>query len=148
MNVKTLRVVGILEGISFLLLLGVAMPIKYIWDNPVAVKYIGMGHGVLFLFFLGLLLIVCHRMRWSLSVFVLGLVAAILPMIRSRPMSGSAAPPVLPWIRLATCTSSSWSIWSGCTARTDTCVRWLVSMEALRGTGGVPAMADRQKKRA
>ena len=79
MNVKTLRVVGILEGISFLLLLGVAMPIKYIWDNPVAVKYIGMGHGVLFLSFLGLLLIVCHRMRWSLSVFVLGLVAAILP---------------------------------------------------------------------
>ena len=51
MNIKTLRFVGTLEGISFLLLLGVAMPIKYIWDNPVFVKYIGMGHGVLFLLF-------------------------------------------------------------------------------------------------
>ena len=41
MNIQTLRFVGTLEGISFLLLLGVAMPIKYIWDNPVFVKYIG-----------------------------------------------------------------------------------------------------------
>ncbi|TXJ08102.1 MAG: DUF3817 domain-containing protein [Acinetobacter sp.] len=79
MNVKTLRIVGVLEGISFLLLLGVAMPMKYIWDNPVAVKYVGMGHGVLFLLFLALLLIVCHRMKWSLTIFVMGLVAAILP---------------------------------------------------------------------
>jgi integral membrane protein len=48
MNVQALRFVGTLEGISFLLLLGVAMPIKYIWGNSVFVKYIGMGHGVLF----------------------------------------------------------------------------------------------------
>ncbi len=68
MNIKTLRFVGTLEGISFLLLLGVAMPIKYIWDNPIFVKYIGMGHGVLFLLFLAVLLVVCHRMKWSLSI--------------------------------------------------------------------------------
>jgi integral membrane protein len=79
MNIKTLRFVGTLEGISFLLLLGVAMPIKYIWDNPVFVKYIGMGHGVLFLLFLAVLLVVCHRMKWSLSIFNMGLIAAILP---------------------------------------------------------------------
>ena len=81
MNIKTLRFVGTLEGISFLLLLGVAMPIKYIWDNPVFVKYIGMGHGVLFLLFLVVLLVVCHRMKWSLSIFNMGLIAAILPCI-------------------------------------------------------------------
>ena len=55
MNVQALRFVGTLEGISFLLLLGVAMPIKYIWGNPVFVKYIGMGHGVLFVLFLVML---------------------------------------------------------------------------------------------
>ena len=33
MNVKTLRIVGFLEGWSFLLLLFIAMPMKYIWDN-------------------------------------------------------------------------------------------------------------------
>ncbi len=79
MSVKTLRVVGVIEGISFLLLLGVAMPMKYVWDNPILVKYLGMAHGVLFLLFLALLLIVCHRMKWSLSIFVMGLIAAVLP---------------------------------------------------------------------
>ena len=79
MNVQALRFVGTLEGISFLLLLGVAMPIKYIWGNTVFVKYIGMGHGVLFVLFLVMLLVVCHRMKWSLSIFNLGLIAAILP---------------------------------------------------------------------
>lgn len=79
MNVQALRFVGTLEGISFLLLLSVAMPIKYIWGNPVFVKYIGMGHGVLFVLFLVMLLVVCHRMKWSLSIFNLGLIAAILP---------------------------------------------------------------------
>lgn len=79
MNVKMLRIVGVIEGISFLLLLGVAMPMKYVWDNPIWVKYLGMAHGVLFLLFLALLFIVCHRMKWSLSVFVMGLIAAVLP---------------------------------------------------------------------
>lgn len=79
MNVQSLRFVGTLEGISFLLLLGIAMPIKYIWGNPIFVKYVGMGHGVLFILFLVMLFVVCHRMKWSLSVFNMGLVAAILP---------------------------------------------------------------------
>ncbi|MGB5887662.1 MAG: DUF3817 domain-containing protein [Acinetobacter venetianus] len=79
MNIQSLRIVGTLEGISFLLLLGIAMPIKYIWGNPIFVKYIGMGHGVLFLLFLVMLLVVCHRMKWSLSVFNMGLIAAVLP---------------------------------------------------------------------
>ena len=79
MNVQALRFVGTLEGISFLLLLGVAMPIKYIWGNPVFVKYIGMGHGVLFIAFLAILLVVCHRMKWPLSMFLMGLAASILP---------------------------------------------------------------------
>ena len=52
MNIKTLRLVGLLEGISFLLLLFIAMPVKYMMDNPILVKYIGMGHGVLFVLFL------------------------------------------------------------------------------------------------
>ncbi len=79
MNIQSLRIVGTLEGISFLLLLGIAMPIKYIWGNPIFVKYIGMGHGVLFLLFLVMLFVVCHRMKWSLSVFNMGLIAAVLP---------------------------------------------------------------------
>lgn len=79
MSINTLRIVGTLEGISFLLLLFIAMPMKYIWDNPLPVKYIGMGHGVLFILFLVILLVVCQIRKWSLKVFILGLIAAVLP---------------------------------------------------------------------
>ncbi|MBJ9986521.1 DUF3817 domain-containing protein [Acinetobacter sp. S40] len=79
MNVNTLRIVGFLEGLSFLLLLFIAMPLKYIWDNPLWVKYVGMGHGLLFILFLLVLLMVCQRMKWSVHMFILGFIASILP---------------------------------------------------------------------
>ena len=79
MNIQTLRVVGFLEGISFLLLLFVAMPMKYIFDNPILVKYVGMGHGVLFILFVIVLFVVCERQKCSLKMFILVLFASILP---------------------------------------------------------------------
>ena len=79
MNIKTLRWVGFLEGISFLLLLFIAMPMKYMFDNPILVKYVGMGHGVLFIAFLVVLFVVCEKQKWSLKMFILGLIASILP---------------------------------------------------------------------
>lgn len=79
MNVNTLRIVGFLEGLSFLLLLFMAMPMKYIWDNPLWVKYVGMGHGLLFILFLVILIVVCQRMKWSIHMFILGFIASILP---------------------------------------------------------------------
>ena len=79
MNIQTLRVVGLLEGLSFLLLLFIAMPMKYIFDNPVLVKYVGMGHGVLFILFLIVLFAVCEKQKWSITIFLMGLAASILP---------------------------------------------------------------------
>ena len=79
MNIKTLRWVGLLEGISFLLLIFIAMPMKYVWGNPILVKYVGMGHGVLFIAFLVILFVVCEKQKWSLKMFILGLMASILP---------------------------------------------------------------------
>ena len=79
MNIKTLRFVGLLEGLSFLLLLFIAMPVKYMLGNPILVKYVGMGHGVLFVAFLAMLFIVCEKQEWSIKMFILGLVASILP---------------------------------------------------------------------
>lgn len=79
MNIKTLRWVGFLEGISFLLLLFIAMPMKYMFDNPILVKYVGMGHGVLFIAFLVVLFVVCEKQKWSIKMFILGLIASILP---------------------------------------------------------------------
>jgi len=79
MNIQTLRTVGFIEGVSFLLLLFIAMPLKYIWGNPILVKYVGMGHGILFIAFLAILLIVSAKRKWSIKVFILGLIASILP---------------------------------------------------------------------
>ncbi len=47
-----LRAIALLEGTSFLLLLGVAMPLKYFAGLPLAVKLVGWAHGVLFVGFL------------------------------------------------------------------------------------------------
>ena len=79
MNIQTLRIVGFIEGLSFLALLFIAMPIKYLYANPLLVKYVGMGHGILVMAFLAALLVVCEREKWSLNMFVAGLIAAILP---------------------------------------------------------------------
>lgn len=77
--VKVLRVFGLLEGLSCLALFGVAMPMKYFFDNPSLIFYTGMTHGVLFLSFLLILLITCHVQKWSLGVFGLGFIAALIP---------------------------------------------------------------------
>lgn len=79
MTIQNLRLVGALEGLSFLLLLFVAMPMKYILGNPILVKYVGMGHGVLFITFLVVLFVVCEKQKWSLTMFLMGLIASILP---------------------------------------------------------------------
>ena len=46
------RLVAIMEGVSFLVLLGIAMPLKYFADMPLAVKYIGWLHGLLFVLYM------------------------------------------------------------------------------------------------
>lgn len=48
-GLKTLRVISIVEGASLLLLLFVAMPLKYALGLPLAVRIVGMLHGILFL---------------------------------------------------------------------------------------------------
>jgi integral membrane protein len=73
-----LRLVGIVEGISYLVLLGVAMPLKYLAGMPLAVRWVGWAHGVLFVLFCLTLLGAMRAHRWSLAraawVFVAGLV--------------------------------------------------------------------------
>ncbi|MBN4049581.1 DUF3817 domain-containing protein [bacterium AH-315-N03] len=73
------RVVGLAEGVSFLLLLGVAMPLKYFAGWPMAVRVVGMIHGVLFLLYMwqGFQQFLQHDWpRWRLALLV---VAAFLP---------------------------------------------------------------------
>lgn len=75
--VRWLRVVGRWEAVSFLVLLGVAMPLKYAAGYPAAVSVVGMLHGVLFVAFVGVWLLCLGRLpgRWA----VLSLVASVVP---------------------------------------------------------------------
>jgi integral membrane protein len=64
-NLGRLRIVGILEGISFLVLLFVAMPLKYIYAKPEAVRQVGAIHGFLFVVFIFLLLSCAAEYGWE-----------------------------------------------------------------------------------
>lgn len=74
-----LRFVGILEGVSYLLLLGVAMPLKYFMGEPLAVRVVGMAHGILFMLYLLALVPVALDYKWTWKTVGLGVLASILP---------------------------------------------------------------------
>jgi integral membrane protein len=74
-----LRVIGTWEGVSFLLLLGVAMPLKYFAGWPAAVRVVGMAHGVLFLLYLGAALQAALEHDWPWRRLAAVVVASVLP---------------------------------------------------------------------
>ena len=74
-----LRKMGIAEGISFLVLLCIAMPLKYFFHQPLAVKIFGWIHGVLFVAFLFLAWEVKTDRNKSLKWLAAAFVAAIVP---------------------------------------------------------------------
>jgi integral membrane protein len=78
-SLARLRLVGLLEGISFLLLVGVAMPLKYLFGQPLGVRYVGMAHGILFLLYLAAILPVAVNQRWSWKTIGLAAIASLLP---------------------------------------------------------------------
>lgn len=77
--IHALRRIGLLEGASFLLLIFVAMPLKYLGNLPQAVSLVGMIHGLLFVAFCGALLQVMLKHDWPLKRCGLIFVASLLP---------------------------------------------------------------------
>ena len=77
--VHFLRIVGLIEAVSYMLLVAVAMPLKYIWGQPKAVSVIGMIHGVLFILFCFALARATIVAKWPLSRAALLFVASLLP---------------------------------------------------------------------
>ena len=74
-----LRIVGFYEGISFLVLLLIAMPLKYWADIPQAVTVVGGLHGLLFVLYMLALLHVWIAQRWSIFKVAAAFIAAFLP---------------------------------------------------------------------
>ena len=78
-NIKILSVVGLLEGISYLVLLGICMPLKYVFEMPEATSVVGMVHGLLFIAYCALVMIVASEHKWSNMMTFWALLASVLP---------------------------------------------------------------------
>ncbi len=78
-NIGRLRIIGFLEGISFLLLMGIAMPLKYIWEIPEATIAIGYAHGFLFILYCILVIPAKIDFNWGMKITLLVLLASLLP---------------------------------------------------------------------
>lgn len=74
-----LRVIGWWEGLSFLILLGVAMPLKYFAGEPGAVRVVGMAHGVLFLLYLLAAIHAAVEYHWTWKRTAIVLAASLFP---------------------------------------------------------------------
>jgi integral membrane protein len=76
---KAFRLISFLEGISYLLLLFVAVPIKYFQGDESYVKMLGMPHGILFIGYIVLAIIIQKKMKWNLKNLGIVSLASIVP---------------------------------------------------------------------
>lgn len=78
-TVNTFRIIALLEGISYILLLGIATPIKYFFNDPQYVKLLGMPHGILFILYFTLAFVIKKDFNWNNKNFGFVLMASIIP---------------------------------------------------------------------
>jgi integral membrane protein len=78
-SIRTLRRLGLIEGCSFLALLFIAMPLKYLFGQPMAVTWVGWAHGVLFMAYAFQLAMVFFQHRWSIPRAATAMAAALVP---------------------------------------------------------------------
>tara|TARA_X000001036_G_C20539944_1_gene749843 strand:+ start:603 stop:884 length:282 start_codon:yes stop_codon:yes gene_type:complete len=77
---KLFRVIAFFEGISYILLLFIAVPIKYIFDDPAYVKLLGMPHGILFMIYIIFSFIVNIKLKWNIKELFIILIASLVPL--------------------------------------------------------------------
>ena len=73
------KIIALVEGISALLLFFFAVPMKYIFDNPIFVKHIGMAHGVLFSIYIIVATILKFKEKWNWKKYIEICLASIPP---------------------------------------------------------------------
>lgn len=76
---KIFRLVSFLEGVSYLLLLFIAVPIKYLGENEAYVKMLGMPHGLLFIAYIIMAILLKYELSWNSKIFWSVFIASIIP---------------------------------------------------------------------
>ena len=74
-----LRIIGFVEGVSFLVLLFIAMPLKYAFGMPAMVKQVGMLHGVFFILYVMAVVFAKVEKDWSIGKTLLALLVSFIP---------------------------------------------------------------------
>lgn len=77
--ISAFRIIALLEGLSYILLLGVAVPIKYGMNDPQYVKLLGMPHGILFVLYIVMAVWLKPEFNWSQRNFLWVLIASVIP---------------------------------------------------------------------
>ena len=78
-SIQTFRLIAFLEGLSYILLLGIATPVKYLLHDPQYVKILGMPHGILFMAYIAYALLLRKEYNWDRKDFGLILLGSIIP---------------------------------------------------------------------
>lgn len=78
MNTHIFKKLAIAEGISFLIILGITMPLKYILDYGMPNKIIGLIHGALFIYYCIAVFIVKDKFGWDFKNILIALFAAVI----------------------------------------------------------------------
>lgn len=76
---KRFKWISLIEGVSFLVLLFIAMPLKYLYDLPMAVKIVGWAHGILFILYIYTVFPTASALKWNFSRTFFALLASVLP---------------------------------------------------------------------
>lgn len=76
---KRFRIISLTEGVSMLVLVFIAMPLKWIFELPTMVTYVGWIHGILFILYILVLFPTSRKLRWPFRNALFGLVASVLP---------------------------------------------------------------------
>ena len=78
-SIGRLRLIGMIEGASFLILMFIAMPLKYIWGDPSMVTLVGRIHGLLWVIFCFALVDAKSNKGWTIKQAMVPFIASMLP---------------------------------------------------------------------
>ncbi|WP_179345019.1 DUF3817 domain-containing protein [Winogradskyella ursingii] len=73
------RIIALLEGVSYILLLLIATPVKYFLNDPQYVKILGMPHGILFIAYILFAVLLSPELKWNNRTLFIVIVASIIP---------------------------------------------------------------------
>ena len=74
------RAISLIEGLSYIVLLAIAMPLKYAAGNTSIVPLVGRIHGGLFILFVLALASAASAQRWTRRQSATAFIASIVPL--------------------------------------------------------------------